>query len=361
MAKQTSSHRPNQPTVPQVSMQTWKELLAAADDFSCLAPWTWMHDSQVIGLRHPVTKEVLLSSILGRLRSTFGLLLYRNDAGHRWLLNTILSEGAWGADEDSGFEQDAIKAEFVLKRDLDKEDRAILSAANYSPTLKSGPVWPQFQSLVPGGYPWHVTQAEAEALLFALPRVTAVARFVRQDPHLWDDHRHGEIALMPDFDPTSDELRAKQIEWQPMVPPPEPQPEMVSLDQGTITQLSKLRQAKGFHLELDVTYAPMPIGDADRPRFPKLAMALDRASGSIGGFHLGKIKDRDGVAALGTVFTDSLTQFGALPEIICVQRARVAAMLAKIASQLNIRLVLDEELEQLNAAKETMLARFLRG
>src|SRR3990172_5321152 len=98
-----TTRRANQPIVPHVSPETWKALLAAADDFNRLAPWEWMHDSHVIGLRHPVTKEVLLGSILGRLRSVFALLVYRNDTGRRWLLNTILNDGDSGGleDEDS--------------------------------------------------------------------------------------------------------------------------------------------------------------------------------------------------------------------------------------------------------------------
>jgi hypothetical protein len=97
-------------------------LLAAADNFNRLAPWVWMHDSQVIGLRFPRTNEVLLGSILGRMRSMFALLVYRNDAGHRWLLSTILNDGDSGGldGEDNAFEQDLVKVEFVLKRELTK-------------------------------------------------------------------------------------------------------------------------------------------------------------------------------------------------------------------------------------------------
>src|SRR6059036_4008619 len=111
MLKQSSSRRANQPAIPQVSVATWKALLAAADDFNRLAPWEWMHDSCIVGLRHPGTQESLLGSILGRLRTVFALLVYRRDAGHRWLLNTILNEGHSGGQEDAdtALEQDLVK------------------------------------------------------------------------------------------------------------------------------------------------------------------------------------------------------------------------------------------------------------
>jgi hypothetical protein len=355
-----SSGRANQPSIPEVSPQVWKQLLLAADEFNRLAPWTWMHDSQIVGLRDTQTNELLLASILGRLRTMFALLLYRNPAGHRWILNTIVSDGAWGEeDADYALEQDLIKVEFVLKRDLVKEDRAVLAATKYSARLKCGRPWPQFRNMVPGGYPWHLTEREAESLLFALPRVAAVAQLVRQQPRLWDDHADGEIALLPvGFDPAKDQLRVEQIEWVPMIPPPEPQPELVSLDETSLTELLKLKQRRGFRLELDVAYSPIIIGDRDRPYFPKFAMAVDRASGFVGGFRLADAQDRAGAVALRTVLRSSLTQLGARPEAILVQRPRVAGMLAELSTQLQITVLLDEQLDALNAARVHMESVF---
>jgi hypothetical protein len=162
------------------------------------------------------------------MRTVFALLVYRRPAGHRWLLNTILNDGDTGGleQEDTAYEQDAIKVEFTSKRELWKEDRALLTAAGYSPAVKRGRVWPICRSLVPGGFPWHLTQTEAETLLFALPRVTTAARLMRPHPEIWAEHLDGEIAQLPDdFDPATSELRADQLDWQPMIPPPESPPD----------------------------------------------------------------------------------------------------------------------------------------
>lgn len=364
MPEPTTKRRANQPAIPHVSVETWKALLAAADDFNRLAPWGWMHDSHVIGMRHPVTHEVLLGSILGRLRTVFALLLYRRPAGHRWLMNTILNDGDSGGldGEDSAFEQDLVKVEFTLRNELWKEDRGVLAAAGYSPTLKRGHVWPIFRSLVPGGFPWHVSQAEADTLLFALPRVAAVARLMQAQPRMWHDHCDGDIGFVPDdFDPAAGELRAEQLDWHPMLPSPEPLPDLVSFDEPTQARLLRLPQAAGFHLELDVAYSVMAVADADRPRFPKLAMAVDRASGFIGGFRLSEAKDPQGAATLGTVIQKALNHLGHRPETIRVQRPRVAIMLSKVATELGIPVIQDAELPALNAAKEDMERRFSRS
>jgi hypothetical protein len=358
-----SKRRANQPAIPQVSVETWKALLAAADDFNRLAPWEWMHDSQIVGLRHPVTKEVLLASILGRLRTVFALLVYRRDAGHRWLLNTILNDGDPGGleGEDAAYDQDLVKVEFTPKRELWKEDRAVLEATGYSPAVKRGSVWPVFRSLVPGGFSWHLTQSEADTLLFVLPRVAAAARLVREHAEVWEEHLDGDVAHLPDdFDPALGELRGEQLDWQPMIPPPEPPPDLVSFDEPTRARLLKLTQAKGVHLELDVSYSTMVVADVECPRFPKLAMAVDRASGFVGGMRLSEINDPDGAATLGIVLRDTLTGLGHRPETIRVQRSRVAVMLSRVAKELEIPVHHDLELAGLNFARQSMEQRFSR-
>jgi hypothetical protein len=184
---------------------------------------------------------------------------------------------------------------------------------------------------------------------------------MRAQPRVWDDHCGGDIGFVPDeFDPAAGELRAEQLDWQPMMAPPEPVPESVTFDEASLARLLKLTQAKGFHLELDVAYSSVVIADVDRPRFPKLAMAVDRASGFVGGFHLSDFKDRDGAAALGTVLRDALTQLGHRPETIRLQRPLAAAMLSRVAGQLGIPVRLEAELGELNHARQSMEQRFNR-
>jgi len=123
----------------------------------------------------------------------------------------------------------------------------------------------------------------------------------------------------------------------------------------------KLPQAKGFHLELDVAYSGMVIAEADRPRFPKLAIAVDRASGFIGGCHLSDANDRQGAATLATVIQNALIQAGHRPETIRVQRTHVAVMLSKVVKELGIPIIHEAELPALNLAKEDMERRFSRS
>ncbi|MFO1498189.1 MAG: hypothetical protein U1G07_07320 [Verrucomicrobiota bacterium] len=341
--------------------ETWQRLLVAADELSRLAPWTWMHDSQLVGLRDPSTGEKLLCSILGRLREVFGVIVYRRPAGRRWVLNAILdsADPTVRRDQDTALDQDCLKVEFVVKRELDGPDRAVLTTAGFAPKAKRGPIWPTFRSMLPGGYPWFVTQEEAEMLVFALPRVAAFAILCRDTPGLKADLRNGEVANLPEaYDPAAGPLQPADLDWQPEIIPPEPPPVSATLDEATIERLASLPQPKGLQLEVDIFYGPSPVSEGDRPFFPKTSLAVESTSGLIAGFRLGGVTDQEMADNLTGVIQGALVQLGARPERLCVQRQRVAQMLLPLAQTLGISLQEVPRLPALGQVREELMRRF---
>lgn len=349
--------------IPTVSIETWKSLLAAADDFQRLAPWRWMDDSQVIGLRHPQTGEVLLCTILGKLKELFALQVYRREAGHRWLLQVMASDpndDAWWSLEEKGFEVDALQVEFTTRGDLWKEDRALLAAARYTPIRNKGRVWPQFRSLRLGCYPWPIDQEETEILLFALPRVAAVAR-LENESAIWGVRLPGEIPFVPEaFDPARDALKPWALEWHPMLAPPEPPPTPVTLDEAQLARLKTLPQAAGFCLELDLFHMPTAVNGPERPWFPVAALAVERASGFVVSFRFTKEPLAETTPTLAATLVEALTLLKHRPEKICVQRPRLARMLQTVGTQLGVPIQEQAELEALNEARSGMEKFFMR-
>ncbi|MDW8309895.1 MAG: hypothetical protein RMK20_11040 [Verrucomicrobiales bacterium] len=331
-----------------------KPLLAAADEFLRQAPWRWMSDSQVIGLKHPQTGEVLLCSVLGNLGQLYALQVYRREAGHRWLLTTVADDvqgEPWAWFQEKGFEADLIEVEFTTRADLWREDRAALTAAAYSPIRKRGHVWPLFRSILPGYLPWPVNAEEARTLLFALPRALAVARLAQACPNLWDDHPPGEVAFVPeDFDPAGDALRPEDINWHPLLPPAEPMPAPVTLSEGKLRRFAALPQAQGFQLELDTFYLPRALTGPERPWFPTVALAVDRASGLVVSFKISEQLTTDPSPMLASVLSKALDYLRHRPESLHVRRSRVARMLEPVAAQLDIPVRLEPELPALNEA-----------
>ena len=359
MAKQRS----NKPPIPTVAPATWHSLIAAANDFGTLAPWTWMSDGQVLGLRDPVTGERLLCSILGGLRTVFALLVFRRETGYRWILQTLLdnsdSDATGAPDPDRGLDQDCVKVEFTPKRELSKDDLAVLAAVGFAPTAKRGPVWPAFSSLVPGTYPWAVTQAEAETLLFALPRVAAYAVLCRATPGLgYDLLAEGVPFLKADFDPASRPLRLDDLDWEPPIPSPEPLPPQMTLPEAAVESLQQLPQRQDVHLELDVFYAPAPVTGKDRPFFPKTVMVVERESRLIAGLRMAERTDPEAVETVAQALDGALRQLSCRPETIRVQRPRVAKMIGPLAARLEISVRLEKELSVLAEARDVVMQRF---
>ncbi len=351
-------HRSNRPPISTVRPETWKALLKAADEFARLAPWTWMHDSELTGLRDPGTRDKLLCSILGRLGEVFGLLVFRRPTGRRWILNTILDaeSGTEPVDRDGAFDQDCLKVEFVRKSELDDQDRAVLAASGFAPGSGRRSKWPTFRSMLPGGYPWYPTQEEAETLLFAIPRVAALAELCRAKPDLSLDLANGEVAFLPEqFDPAVRPLHADELDWQPEVVPPEPMPPPVVLDETSLQRLARLPQPRGLNLEVDLFYGPSPVSDGLRPYFPKAAMAIEPESEFVGGCKFGGSTEESWVAVFGEVIKGALTQLRARPESFRVQRRRVAQMLLPVAEKLGIRVCEVPELPALNEARADLM------
>ncbi len=305
-------------------------------------------------MRHPGDGQILLCSVLGRLRTVFALLVFRGDTGRRWVLNTILNDGRPDGLEDgeSGFEQDCLKLEFVRKHDLTEQDRAVVTGAQFSPAAKRGFVWPIFRSMMPGCYPWYVTQAEAELLLHVLPRAAAFARLLRDTPNVGAGRLQGEVPILPDaFDPAAATLRPEDLAWQPIIPAPEAQVPECVLAEATVSQLLEFPRARGFHLEIDLFYWGQVVADPERPWFPKAALAVDRSSGFIAGMKLASSNQRDGASALTEALTSAIRRLRHRPETLRVQRRLVARMVSPAARPLNITIELDSDLTALNLAR----------
>src|ERR1700720_3255578 len=201
---------------PPVAPESWRASIAAAADFAALAPWEFCCDSDPVGLLDPFTGETRIGHVLGNGGEVFAAVFYRR-AGLRWILS-MLDSTPDPEDLNHADGMDCLKVEFVSKRDLWKEDFAVLKAAGFKPTGK-GPVWPQFRSSEPGWHPWHVNQSEADQLLADLPRLTAFCKLFEQHPGLFDDRAPTEIPFLPANLPDCP-LTPRDLEWRLLTPPP---------------------------------------------------------------------------------------------------------------------------------------------
>ena len=205
---------------PPVAPETWRALLAVAADFAELKPWEFMYDSDVVGLIDPVTGETRIGCVLGAAGEVYSppyfIAAPPACAGcFSCSMRRLILEDLNSADG-----MDCLKLELVPKRELLKEDLAMLKAAGFKPAGK-GSIWPQFRSAEPGWLPWHINQTEAGQLLADLPRLTDFCKLFEEHPGLFDERTPTEIPFVPVTLPDRP-LTPKDLDWRPLLPPPGP-------------------------------------------------------------------------------------------------------------------------------------------
>ncbi|MDH7503506.1 MAG: hypothetical protein QHJ82_12450 [Verrucomicrobiota bacterium] len=361
--KKKQRHKEGQPAIPRVATETWQALSKEADALAKLEPWDWMWDDQILGLRDPKTGEKLLCCIIGALEVVHGLLVFRNETGCRHLLSVLLDDNPAQTmtDRNRGFDRDLLQVEFVGKAELTNVDRRVFSSIGFSPSKSRGESWPLFRSVFPGCYPWYLTQAEAETLIYVLPYARAFSIYLRElaNPNI-GILESGIAFLLEDYDTTKRPMNAGDLKWETMLPPPATPTEPIVIDDVTLESLRQLPQEAECELELDVSYLTFPCTAPDRPYFPNAALAVARDSGVICGFTCTDNTDPQGKDALSTAFVGALNQMRCRPATIYVQHKRVADALTSAAAELDIEVLVDPRLELLNSVRE-MFEQSLRA
>lgn len=333
---------------PPVAPETWRALLAAAAEYAALEPWEFAADSDCLGLIDPVTGETRIGHVLGNAGEVFAAVFYRR-AGLRWIL-AMLTDAPDPQDRNNVEGMDCLKLEFVSKRELSKEDLAILKTAGCQPAGR-GLVWPQFQSLEPGWHPWHLNQADAEQLLADLPRLTAFCRLFKQHPDLFADRPPMEIPFLP-APPPGRPLTPADLDWRPLLPPPPTGLEPFHASAEQLTQLHALRRKPGLACEFDCTMLPGgSFYENGRPCFGRFSLLVEKQSGLVLGLDVASGAIPRGEAA-GESLIQALLLAKALPETLFIDGSRLQPVLQPLCDELQIRLQPAPSLPMLEEAVE---------
>jgi hypothetical protein len=320
---------------PPVTRETWRALLAAAADFAALEPWEFAYDSDVVGLIDPATGETRIATVLGNAGEVFVAVFYRRPAGLRWILQ-MLDDTPDPEDLNSADGIDCLKLEFVPKRELWKEDLAMLKTIGFKPAGK-GCVWPQFRSADPGWHPWHINQAEAGQLLADLPRLTAFCKLFEEHPELFDDRAPAEIPFLPTVLPDRP-LTPKDLDWRPLLLPPVTGLDPFQAPADQLEQLRVLKRTPGMTCEFDSTLLPGgSFVENGRPCFGRVSLLVETGRGLVLGMDVQSGALTPGEAA-GRSLLKSLLMAPSLPGEICIGGSRLQPVLQPLCDALQIQL-----------------------
>jgi hypothetical protein len=335
---------------PPVALETWRSLLAAAADFAALEPWKFTYDSDAVGLIDPVTGETRIATVLGNAGEVFAAVFYRR-AGLRWIL-AMLGDTPDPENFNNADGIDCLKLEFVPKRELEKEDLAMLKAAAFQPSGK-GAVWPQFRSAEPGWHPWHINQAEAVQILADLPRLTAFCKMSGEHPGLFDGRPPTEIPFLPAALPDRP-LTPKDLDWRPLLPPPVAGLEPFQARAEQLEKLRALKRAPGMACEFDSTLTPGgSFLENGRPCFGRISLLVERKNGLVFGTNVQSGALTPGEAA-GRGLVEALLMAGNLPGEIFIGGSRLQPVLQPLCDELQIQLCPASSLPALEEAVAAM-------
>lgn len=336
-----------EPEDTQLDQEIAGKLLSAADRAYKIAPWKFMQDSELFGIRDEATKEWFIGCVLGNLGTLFAVVFYRNDQGRSWVLELVSGSGE-SRPEDALEALDYLKVVWCVRKDLGAEDLRTLQMAGYNPRGK-GRVWPRFESASPGCYPWAVRSGEAEVLARLLEQAVRFFLLRKKTGVLHQGGRDGMLPMIPAGEGSG--LSAEQIEWVPYVPPPDPVIAPVRISGSAQERLGSLPKKKGFVAELMVRLAPdmaFMKQAGSRPCLPRLSMVVDRSSGYV---FCARLADgaRPFQEGVGAALVEALESAKSRPEQIAVEKGQLAAALRPLCEAIGVS-VLEEPVRAAHAA-----------
>lgn len=339
-------------------MAEWKRLYELAAELKKLAPWEWMDETEIFGVENPVTKETGFVSTMGMMGEHLSISVYLGAEGLYGFWD--FQEAGLEAEPLALFEISQLQVSFENRDGLEKQDRDVIKKLGLK--FRGAQNYPLFRSIRPGFMPWFITSEEARFLIYAIEQTLDVAPRVRENPNiLFAGDGDDEVYLV-----RVAETKNGKTDWRDEmreIPPPDEKEFIIPVSQALIDELKAFPQPKDFILEMDLFYAPTPIGEkGKRPYFPKMLMLADSRSGIILGFQLIQPKEDEleNYTETGRHIFESLQKLNARPREILVASDLLFDLLKGVNQQFSVKLRQTGDLQAIEAAKEEMFG-FLGG
>ncbi|MBL7068282.1 MAG: hypothetical protein ISS34_00265 [Candidatus Omnitrophica bacterium] len=330
--------------------EVWKALYEAAVEFKDLAPWGWMRDSDLFGVRNPQDNEIGYCCVLGKAGEVFGLTVYLGTEGlEEYLKDSQEDEDA--IDDDALHRKNCLLLTFEDKKYLKKPDLNVIK--NLGLEFSGRKAWPLFRNYRPGYFPWYLTANEAEFLTVCLRQANDVVRRFKENPNLFSSPG-GETRYV--------RIQDVNMEWKDAWLKPAPLlRKMVlmvkSIDEERLENIRKECTRQKETWEIDYFYAPMYIAEkSKRPYFPVALLFADRYSYFILNAHVSNHDNfrTEFFEELFKIFEEHKT----IPEKIAVRKDEFILYLKPFSERLGIKVSMATKLRVIDSARKHMFEHF---
>jgi hypothetical protein len=338
--------------------EEWTRLYATARRVKEMAPWEWMNEDDVFGVRNPERDEIGFVSVMGAGGEHFAIALYQG-AGALYDFLALSEEVGDGPGDmimaERVLEIPQLQASFEDRGHLQKEDRDIIKKLDLK--FRGAHSWPMFRNYAPGMFPWFLTSSEARFLTTALEQLLDVAPRVRDDEKILSGERDYDFLVRVP------RVEKGRLVWEDKImrvpEPDEKEATPAPIDPQLLESLKQMPEVTNV-IEIEATMLPLPAREKkDRPFFPYLLMLVDANSGVIlGSDMLSPLPSLDAMRAeLPIKVAGHLLRLGVKPVKITVRTVTTARSLALLAEELGIRIKLSPELPGIDAALKFFLSR----
>ncbi len=338
------------------SLQEWKDLYGAAEEFKKIRCWNWMLDSDVFGVKNPANGEIGYCCVMGRLGEYFGLAAYLGTEGLKGYLK-LQSGEIPGSDIEKLMLQKCLMASFEDRARLQKPDLEVIKKLGLK--FRGRNEWPLFRSFLPGYQPWYLTGEEARFLTFILQQAVEVALRFKENP---------DMLVPPDWDyffvrvaeKERDEWRWRD-EWLKPSPPIEEEEEIIAepVDESRLEGIKETARRQQRAWEIDFFYFISGVREGKgRPYYPYVFLWADHRSGFIPHFSLIKPSKPEYRAEFLGEFLNSIENTGVIPAKILVKKEELFKLLEPVTSELSIELKQVRRLKEIEQARAEMFEFF---
>lgn len=331
--------------IPEVALETWKDLYAAAVRFADRRLWDRLEDSAIFGVRDPVSGQMGYACVLGALGEMMALCVYRGAEGFDMHRRVQTGEIAPEMNDVIAL-QNCLMAEFTDREALEKVDREIIKKLGLH--FRGNKSWPFFRSHLPGYFPWHLTESEAAFLMIALRCADDVAARVGTgglDLNARRDHVFSYFPAVAQKENTDFETR-----WEPYPTYwPEPPPMFVP-DPGRLSRIQTRPPKPDSAWEADAFYLPATVTDRDRPYFVRFVLLAQETSGFV--IHAGAVEPELPLSqALGEALLEGIEKHDRFPGEVHLRDSALVASLAPLQKALGIRFKTKQHLDKIMDAR----------
>lgn len=328
------------------TIEQWRQLYDLADRVQELAPWQFLYEDELFGVRDANDGQDGFVSVMGHGGDHFAIGFYLGaEALYRFW---ALSE----ANEDAAIEMvmtiRQLQLSFEARNTLEEFDRRVIKQLGRK--YRGKHAWPMFRSFRPGYLPWQIDAEEAARLIPMLEQTCDVisrlawddtpletpddASYLMRIPHVQD----GETTWVDDI-----------VE---ILPPPLA-PMMIHLDPAVSAVAQSLPKRKNETIEVDLIIFPQPLSDDDgRLYLPTLLLIVDAKHGMVlGNRTLPQGDDpQQTIANAAQLLLQQVVEMGSIPGAVTVRHDMAKELLAPLTVLLGWKVKVKAELKKVDEA-----------